>query len=227
MCVCDGFQPLTVFWCSCRCSVSAEALWSGSGLQHHHKMSGRQQHHSDQLQLPVRENHGETLWWSLMFQELWKTAAPTFDLIKTSSLCAWVWQCLSLVCGCFSCWADIYKLLPVESDWGGRRRLSVSKWGKQKWFSKKLNNQKLKKEKQSFYRRFWGRWMFRKLVLFGKGNAPIYLSAHFVVVVEFLNLFFFCFRGHQSLSLCLSVCITLSGGPTLPARTISSNHKRR
>lgn len=97
VCVCDGFQPLTVFWCSCRCSVSAEALRTGSGLQHHHKMSGRQQHRSDQLQLPVRENHGEAPWWSLMFQELWKTVALTFDLIKTLCVCvracdsAWVW----------------------------------------------------------------------------------------------------------------------------------------
>lgn len=36
-----------------------------------------------------------------------------------------------------------------------------------------------------------------------------------------------CCRGPQSLLLCLSVCITLSGGRTPPARMTDSNHKKR
>lgn len=51
---------LLFFFVSCRWFVPAEAFWFGAGFQHHSKMSRTEQQHSDQHQLPVRENHGET-----------------------------------------------------------------------------------------------------------------------------------------------------------------------
>lgn len=109
--MCGRCQPLTALLMPPRrWSVPAEALRSGSGLQHHHGMSGRQQQRPDQLQLPVWENHGEAP------AGAGKFGAAYLFLISfklSVNTCARVSARLCRLCGSLSHQVDIYSLLPV------------------------------------------------------------------------------------------------------------------